>query len=591
MSVILSTPNSYLDATSNLQAVSSTPTLSTCGILDRLGVGVVDPQHTVHVVGDVVIYGSLSASGGSTFQNTVFSTTSALSVVNTGTGPALLVSQEGDQPIVAFYDHESSISLWADGHIDRPGYVGVKTINPNRELTVSGRISATGDVETSGVFIGDLNGNAATVTNGVYTTESYNNPTWLNTLNYNKLTDVPSQLPLSGGTLTGFISGTDASFSGSVSANTFVGNLSGTAATVANGVYTIGNQSISGIKTFVSTVSANISGNASTVTNGVYTTGNQSISGTKTFTSAIVGSLSGNADTVTNGVYTTGNQSIGGTKTFTSAIAGSITGNANTVTNGVYTSSNQSISGTKTFTSTIVGNISGNAGTVTNGVYTTGNQSISGTKTFTSTISANIAGTATNVAGGSANQVLYQVAANDTSYITAPTVSGTALTYNGSAFVWSNSNGILPSQAGHSGQQLITDGVSASWSAIVGVSAASYLIDGVTPKTNATGTVVHNCSAGHVFYHTTPNSNFTANLTNLNVTANKYTEVQIIIVQASGEDANAYAPTTIQISGVTQAVNYTSAGGNGHVGSTDVFNYKILNVSGGYVILGQVTQY
>lgn len=224
MSVILSTPNSYLDATLTLQAVSATPTLSTCGILDRLGVGVVNPQHTVHVVGDVVIYGTLSASGGSTFQNTVFTTTSALSVLNTGTGPALIVSQEGDQPIVAFYDHESTISLWADGHVDRPGYVGVKTTNPNRELTVAGRISATGNIETFGNFIGNLSGTASTVANGVYTTGSYNNPTWLNTLNYSKLTNVPDQLPLSGGTLTGLISGTSASFSSNVSATNFYGN-------------------------------------------------------------------------------------------------------------------------------------------------------------------------------------------------------------------------------------------------------------------------------------------------------------------------------------------------------------------------------
>jgi hypothetical protein len=60
----------------------------------------------------------------------------------------------------------------------------------------------------------------------------------------------------------------------------------------------------------------NISGNAGTVTNGVYTTGNQTIGGTKTFSSLIQGSVSGNSGTVTNGVYTTGNQTIAGVKTF-----------------------------------------------------------------------------------------------------------------------------------------------------------------------------------------------------------------------------------------------------------------------------------
>lgn len=74
----------------------------------------------------------------------------------------------------------------------------------------------------------------------------------------------------------------------------------------------------------------NISGNAatatnaSTVTNGVYTVGDQTIAGVKTFSSTIQGSISGNAGTVTNGVYTTGDQTINGVKTF----------NSNTIFNG-----------------------------------------------------------------------------------------------------------------------------------------------------------------------------------------------------------------------------------------------------------------
>jgi len=109
----------------------------------------------------------------------------------------------------------------------------------------------------------------------------------------------------------------------------------------------------------------NISGNAATVTNGVYTVGDQTIGGTKTFSNTITGSITGNAGTVTNGVYTTGDQTIGGTKTFSSTISGSINGNAATVTNGVYTTGDQTIGGTKTFSSTISGSITGNAGTIT----------------------------------------------------------------------------------------------------------------------------------------------------------------------------------------------------------------------------------
>jgi hypothetical protein len=73
---------------------------------------------------------------------------------------------------------------------------------------------------------------------------------------------------------------------------------------------------------------------AAAVTNGVYTIGNQTISGTKTFSSTITGSISGNAGTVTNGVYTNGSYSDPSwiTSLAGSKISGSITGSAGGVT-------------------------------------------------------------------------------------------------------------------------------------------------------------------------------------------------------------------------------------------------------------------
>jgi len=61
------------------------------------------------------------------------------------------------------------------------------------------------------------------------------------------------------------------------------------------------NQRYYGINRFNRTIlTPGITGNAGTVTNGVYTTGNQTIAGTKTFSSTIAGSVSGNAATATN---------------------------------------------------------------------------------------------------------------------------------------------------------------------------------------------------------------------------------------------------------------------------------------------------
>lgn len=120
----------------------------------------------------------------------------------------------------------------------------------------------------------------------------------------------------------------------------------------------------------VSTYAINISGVAATVTNGVYTVGTQTINGTKTFSSLIIGSINGNAATVTDGVYTTGDQTIAGVKQFTSTIVGSINGNAATVTNGVYTTGAQTIAGVKTFSSQIIGSISGASGSCTGNAAT-----------------------------------------------------------------------------------------------------------------------------------------------------------------------------------------------------------------------------
>jgi hypothetical protein len=47
-------------------------------------------------------------------------------------------------------------------------------------------------------------------------------------------------------------------------------------------------------------------------------------------------------------------------------------------------------------------------------------------------------GTATNIAAGAANQILYQSGASTTTFITAPTVASTYLSWNGSAFTWTN---------------------------------------------------------------------------------------------------------------------------------------------------------
>lgn len=102
------------------------------------------------VTGDLLITGALTAAGGVTFNNSVVvTTTSALSVINTGPGPALYIQQGvGSGDIASFYDADGIEAL----HIgnaknttgqDPSGVIGVNTSFPNKTLSVAGEISAS----------------------------------------------------------------------------------------------------------------------------------------------------------------------------------------------------------------------------------------------------------------------------------------------------------------------------------------------------------------------------------------------------------------------------------------------------------------
>ena len=104
---------------------------------------------------NVTIFGNLTATGTTTFANTVFSVTSALSVVHIGEGPAVWVGNSGLGDIASFNDIDTGLEvLHIGGSNGSFPNVGVKTSTPNKTLTVSGEISATSDITTSGNIYG-----------------------------------------------------------------------------------------------------------------------------------------------------------------------------------------------------------------------------------------------------------------------------------------------------------------------------------------------------------------------------------------------------------------------------------------------------
>ena len=90
---------------------------------------------------NVTIQGNLTVDGDLTCINTVIETTSAVSITNHGTGPALDVNQKGSNDIVDFQDDGVSVFYIEDG-----GNVGIGETNPDSKLTVAGTLSAQSSV-------------------------------------------------------------------------------------------------------------------------------------------------------------------------------------------------------------------------------------------------------------------------------------------------------------------------------------------------------------------------------------------------------------------------------------------------------------
>lgn len=67
----------------------------------------ISAHNNLYVDNNATILGNLSVYGDFTYFETVVSVTSALSVVNSGTGPALTVIQNGPQPIATFIDGDA----------------------------------------------------------------------------------------------------------------------------------------------------------------------------------------------------------------------------------------------------------------------------------------------------------------------------------------------------------------------------------------------------------------------------------------------------------------------------------------------------
>ena len=101
----------------------------------------------VRINNNLTVFGNITASGTATYANTVFTTTSSLTVVHIGSGPAVWIGNNGDGDIASFYDIDQNIEiLHVGGQNGTFPNVGVKTSQPNKDFTVKGEISASNTI-------------------------------------------------------------------------------------------------------------------------------------------------------------------------------------------------------------------------------------------------------------------------------------------------------------------------------------------------------------------------------------------------------------------------------------------------------------
>lgn len=106
---------------------------------------------------------------------------------------------------------------------------------------------------------------------------------------------------------------------------------------------------------------------------------------------------------------------------------------------------------------------------------------------------------------------------------------------------------------------------------------------------NSGATVSLDCSNGNTFYITsTVNGNWTANLTNLNLSSNCLTNVTLVIAQG----ATSYIPNALQIGGVSQTINWQAgAVPSGNNSKKDVVAFTIFYTGSAYNIFGQLVTF
>jgi cytoskeletal protein CcmA (bactofilin family) len=126
--------NSDLSLNNGILDVGSNHTLYIDSSNNTVGIGgIPDMSYNFYVKGNTKIHGDLIINGSTTIKDTSINTITSFDLTNGGTGPAIIVNQLGDQPIVKITDNYNPVFFIAND-----GLTGVGKIDPSYNLDISG---------------------------------------------------------------------------------------------------------------------------------------------------------------------------------------------------------------------------------------------------------------------------------------------------------------------------------------------------------------------------------------------------------------------------------------------------------------------
>ena len=123
---------------------------------------------------------------------------------------------------------------------------------------------------------------------------------------------------------------------------------------------------------------------------------------------------------------------------------------------------------------------------------------------------------------------------------------------------------------------------------VTGIASFNSSNETIVALPSSTGTVTHDISLGSTFFHTTPSTNFVANITNVPLTENKATVVCICVEQGD----TPYLPSDIQINGQSQVIKWSGGvSPTGNASKIDVISLSLMMVGSTWKILGQASYF